>query len=246
MLNINLTAGNTFYNYASNSTYSKPLIGSGAIGAINYGAFVFEHVFTGTIISGGAFINAISITDSTNNYTQYVSGTDFSSSPSSFTVHDQVVACYGLTIYSANMHTLFSASAAAITSPSLAPSEATSGYSSSNPQVSANCTVIANSQIVIFETGVGAGGTNRGVVISKSGSDYWMAFGSGNTSALASANMNVNTLQITLNGTNTATYTPNSDFNIGYVNNSAQGEFRMLMTVSNTALQTLLTNSFLS
>ena len=235
LLNVVLGAGNTFYNDTPSANISKPLIGSGAIGAINYGAFCFQHVATGTIITGGATINTISITDTANTYTQYTSGTDFNNTPSTFFVHDQVVSCYGLQIDNANMHALFANSAAAITSPSLAPVTASSGYFSSNPQVSANASG------TIYSTG---SSPNRGVVISKSGSDYWMAFGSGNTTS--NNTLSVSGLEITINGTSTSTYTTNSDFTVGYVNNSAQGEFRILMTVSNTTFQTLLNNSFLS
>jgi hypothetical protein len=234
VLNVTTSAGNTFYNYSPNASYSKPLIGS-TTSPSNYGAFCFDNASQGYLITNNPSITSIGITDSTSTFTQYNSGTDFGSSPASFSVYESVVACYGLFIYNAGMQTLFADSAAAITSPSLAPTAngTSSGYSSNNPRVFVSC------EAVNYDSGMSP---TRGIVVSKSGASYNLSFGSANTTSFSPT---VQSLQTTINGTNSNTYYVGSDFTVGFAFNSANGMFIMNMSPSNGTLTTLLDNSFL-
>jgi hypothetical protein len=200
----------------------------------NYGAFCFDNASQGYLITS-ATLNSIGITDSTSTFTQYNSGTDFGGSPSLFSVYDSVVACYGLFIYNAGMQTLFADSAAAITSPSLASQGmgVSSGYSSANPYVFVSC------EAVNYESGMSP---TRGIVVSKSGASYYLSFGSANTTSFSPT---VQSLQTTIDGTNSNTYYVGSDFTVGFAFNSVNGMFTMSMSPSNATLTTLLDNSFL-
>ncbi len=233
VLNVTTAAGNSFYNYSPNASYSKPLIGS-TTSPSNYGAFCFDNASQGYLITS-ATLNSIGITDSTSTFTQYNSGTDFGGSPSLFSVYDSVVACYGLFIYNAGMQTLFADSAAAITSPSLASQGmgVSSGYSSANPYVFVSC------EAVNYESGMSP---TRGIVVSKSGASYYLSFGSANTTSFSPT---VQSLQTTIDGTNSNTYYVGSDFTVGFAFNSVNGMFTMSMSPSNATLTTLLDNSFL-
>jgi hypothetical protein len=71
--------------------------------------------------------------------------------------------------------------------------------------------------------------------------NYILSFGSGNTS---SASPTVLDIQFTINMSST-TYYAGTDFTVFFANNSSNGGFEMLMSVSNGTLQTLLNNSFL-
>jgi hypothetical protein len=234
VLNVTTSAGNTFYNYSPNASYSKPLIGS-TTSPSNYGAFCFNNASQGYLITNNPSITSIGITDSTSTFTQYNSGTDFGSSPSLFSVYDSVVACYGLFIYNAGMQTLFADSAAAITSPSLASQGmgVSSGYSSNNPRVFVSCAAVN------YDSGMSP---TRGIVVSKSGASYNLSFGSANTTSFSPT---VQSLQTTINGTNSNTYYVGSDFTVGFAFNSINGMFTMNISPSNGTLTTLLDNSFL-
>ena len=229
VLNVTTTSSGTFYNNSPSSTYSKPLIGN-ATGGTNYGAFFFKNGSTGYNVSS-ASLSSIGITDSTSSFTSYTSGSDFSSSPGTFNVSDDTVACYGLMIYSAGMQTLFADSKTAQTTPNLAPFDATSGYASSNPGIFVSTTTGTYNN----------SGGRLGAVVSKSMTNYILGFGSADFS---SASPTVTSIQITINSSST-TYTAGTDFTAFFANNSSNGGFEMLMSVSNATLQTLLNNSFL-
>ena len=229
VLNVSTMSSGTFFNNTPSSTYSKPLIGS-ATSPSNYGAFFFKNTSSAYNVSS-ATLSSIGIMDSTPAFTSYTSGTDFNSFPNTFYVSDDTVACYGLMIYSAGMQTLFASSKTAQTSPNLAPYNASSGYSSSNPSISVSTT---------GSTYDNSGG-RLGVVVSKSMTNYILAFGSGD---FTSASPTVNSIQFTVN-MSSSTYFAGSDFTVSFANNSSTGGFAMLMSVSNPTLQTLLNNSFL-
>jgi len=231
-MNISTTSG-SFSNNVPSSTYSKPLIGSTTVVPSDYGAFFFKTSGGGYSASTGS-MNSMSITDSAGAMTFYSSGTDFDSLLGSFYVQDDVLACYGLNIYNAALQTLFSDSSAAITSPSLKPLDAQSGFTFTNPQVY----VFTSASSYNNQNGL------KGAVVSKSGSTYILEFGS-NSNVFDNTNP-ATSMYFTINNSSTATFTNPADFNPSYTENSALGRFKVEMTVSNATLQTLLDNSFLS
>jgi hypothetical protein len=226
-----LTSSGSFNNSPPSSSVSKPLIGYNVTG-FNYGAFYFRNNASGFFVTTTPTISSVSGLDSTGTSFSYTSGVDFNSFPSTFSVYDAVVTCYGLNITNATMQTLFSDSKAAITSPSLAPLDATSGFASANPWVGV--------------AGAGFGYTNqnglRGVTVSKTGPNYLLEFG---TNDFTPASVTVGALDITINSGGTSSYFSGADFTQFSASNSSNGMFALVMSVSNATLQTLLDNSFL-
>jgi hypothetical protein len=230
-MNLSTTSG-SFSNQTPSSTYSKPLIGYTPPSPNAYGAFFFK-TFGGLYSVASASINSMTITPSTGAPTSYSSGPDFNSFPNSFYIYDDILACYGLQITNAALRTLFSDSSTAITSPSLKPLDASSGFSSTNPGI----TVSTSSGTYNNQSGL------RGAVVSKSGSTYILEFGSGNPTfdnsfSISSISFNINM--------SPSTYMNFSDFNVSYRENTSYGKFTVEMLVSNATMQTLLNNSFLS
>lgn len=230
LMNLSTTSG-SFSNQTPSSTSSKPLIGYSPPSPNAYGAFFFK-TFGGLYSVASASINSMTITPSTGSPTVYSSGTDFNSFPNSFYIYDDVLACYGLQITNAALRTLFSDSSTAITSPSLKPLDASSGFSSTNPGI----TVSTSSGTYNNQSGL------RGAVVSKVGSTYYLEFGSNNPTfdnsfSISSISFNINM--------SPSTYMNFSDFNVVYRENTSSGKFRVEMTVSNATLTTLLNNSFL-
>lgn len=230
ILSMSTTSG-SFNNIAPSSTYSYPLIGYTAFSPSYYGAFFFKNFSGAYFISSGVSISSMSITNSTGTTTSYTSGTDFSSSPFTFNVYDDIVACYGLSIYNAGMQTLFSDSKNAIAIPSLAPLNASSAFSFSNPSIFVNTSSGSYSN----QSG------QRGVVISKSGASYYVELASADPT---SAFPTVTSISLTINGSSSS-YSNSLDFNVTFAENNVNGRFNMGMTVSNATLQTLFDNSFL-
>jgi len=227
------TSSGSFSNNVPSSTYSKPLVGYTAVSPSNYGAFFFKTFGSGYTASTGN-MNSMTITPSTGSPTSYTSGSDFSSVLGSFYVQDDILACYGLIIYNAALQTLFSDSSAAITSPSLKPLDAQSGFNVTNPQVNVSTSALNyNNQAGL-----------KGAVVSKSGSTYILEFGS-NSTTFDNSNQ-ATSMFFGINNVFTATFTSYIDFVPSYTENSALGRFKVEMTVSNATLQTLLNNSFLS
>lgn len=231
VLTIATSSSGTFTSSLPSTSISKPLIGYTAGSPTNYGAFFFKSTSNSNFVTGPVSISTIGITDSTGTPTSYTSGPDFGSSPNTFSVYDDNVTCYALSIFSAGMQTLFTASKAAITSPSLAPVDASSSFSPTNPGIS----VSTSGSTYSNQSG------QRGAVISKSGTDYILQFGSADT---ASTSATVTSLSLNINGA-PSSYSNFSDFNVSFAFNSASGMFFMQMSVSNTTLRTLLNNSFL-
>jgi hypothetical protein len=226
------TSSGSFNNYAPSSAYSKPLIGYTVFSPSYYGAFYFKNFSSGYLVSSGVSISSMSIVNSAGTTTSYMSGVDFSGSPFTFSVYDDIVTCYGLSIYSAGMQTLFSDSKNAITSPSLAPLDAQSAVGFTNPSI----VVSAGGPSYSNASG------QRGVVVSKSGSIYYLDFASAD---LSSAFPSVNSIGITVNSSSSS-YSAGVDFNVFAAENNANGRFSLVMTPTNATLQTLLDNSFLS
>lgn len=224
------TSSGPFNNSPPSSSTSKPLIGYNVTG-FNYGAFYFKNFSTGYLVTSTPIVNSVSILDSTGTSTSYMSGLDFNSTPNVFSVYDSTVTCYGLQITNAAMQTLFSDSKAAITSPSVAPFDASSGFSPSNPQISVSTSgpTYANS------------GGYDGITVNKVGSDFEIRFGSGDFS---SASPTVFSISFQINGT-PSSYSSGIDFSVSFAGNSSFAEFAMLISPSNPTLTTLLTNSFL-
>ena len=230
VLSLSTTSG-SFNNSPPSSSYSKPLIGYTAGSPSNYGAFFFTSFSGGNYLTGGTSINSIAVQDSTGSFTSYTSGTDFGSSPSTFTVYDSLVTCYGLFISNTALRTLFSDSKTAITTPSFAPIDATSGFGSGNPQIllSTSGSSYNNS------------GGQRGITVNKFGSTFTLAFGTADTT---SAFPTVNSMSININGSMSG-YSAGVDFTASGESNSSNGMFIMLITPINPTLTALLTNSFL-
>jgi hypothetical protein len=230
-LTITTSGFGTFVNSTPSSSISKPLIGYTAGSPTNYGAFFFKTSTSSNYVLGPVFITSIGITDSAGTPTSYTSGPDFGGSPSTFTVYDDTATCYGLSIFSAGMQTLFTTSKAAITSPSLAPIDASSAFGFTNPNITVSTSGLT------YDNATG----QRGIVVSKSGTDYLLQFGSADT---ISAAPSVTSISFNINGS-PSSYSNFSDFNVSFAFNSASGMFIMQMSVSNMTLQTLLNNSFL-
>jgi hypothetical protein len=197
-----------------------------------YGAFFFKTVSSGSLVTSTS-ITSISIQNSLGSTTNYTAGVDFGATPNTIYVYDNILACYGLQIINAAMRTLFADSSTAITSPSLKPLDASSGFGASNPSIS----VSTSGSSYNNQTGV------RGASVSKSGASYILEFGSANTTF--SNSFSVTSLFVNINGS-PSSYFNSSDFNVSFAENTANGRFTMFMTVSNATLQTLLNNSFLS
>ena len=232
LLNVSVSGYSSFQGNAPSSNNSKPLVGTGGLAPSNYGAFVFRNMSGGYNING-ASLDSIGILNSTATYVNYMSGSDFSSYPSNFRVDDSIVSCYGLQIYNAAMFTLFTDTKNAMTSPNLAPFDAMSAYSSSNPEIQ-----VSTDMGTFFKTGGG------GIVVDKNMTNYVMYFGTGNPSY--TSGMTVNSIQIKPGGSGAmyTTYYSGSDFYVSYSENTSMGMFQMMMTVYNPTLQTLLDNSF--
>jgi hypothetical protein len=129
------------------------------------------------------------------------------------------------------MGTLFSASNTAITSPSLKPLDASSGFGFTNPGVN------------VFTSGstyTNSGGL-RGVTVNKSGSNYILQFGSADTT---SAFPLISSINFQINGSSSS-YFIGSDFTVSFAQNSSNGQFTTQITVTNATMTTLLNNSFL-
>jgi len=221
------TSSGSFNNSPPSSTYSKPLIGYNVTGS-SYGAFFFQSFSGGNFVTSFPTINSIAIQDSTGGFASYTNGTDYFGG--SFSVYDSVVACYGVQITNAAMQTLFSDSKAAITSPSVAPLDAFSGGSFSNPTI-----------YLLDTLGNPYGSSDRGITVNKFGPNFVLAFGSNNTTP---AFVTVSSIQFTINGSST-TYNAGTDFTASGESNSSNGMFIMQISPSNPTLTTLLTNSFL-
>ena len=225
------TSSGSFNNIAPSSTYSYPLIGYTVFSPSYYGAFFFKNFSGSYFVSSGVSISSMSITNSTGTTTSYTSGTDFSSSPFTFSVYDDIVTCYGLSIYNAGMQTLFLDSKNAIATPSLAPLNASSSASFTNPSI------FVSTSSGSYSNAAG----QRGVVISKSGATYYVELGSADPTSTVPT---VTSISLTINGSSSA-YSNSVDFNVSFAQNTFSGKFSMDMTVSNATLQTLLDNSFL-
>jgi len=217
------------------SSYARPLVQTTGTSP-SYGAFFFRSSTVGGYYFSSPSINSVSGTDSAGGTFSYISGSDFSSFPSSFSIMDDIVSCYGLLIYSAPMKELFTGSAAAFTAPSVAPLDASSAYFSTNPQVT------------VYDYGSGLNWTNTyinglGIVVEKSFSNYDFYFGSGVNTPTGGITASV--IQFQINGT-FLTYSSGSDYSAFFTSNSSSGRFYMQLSVFNTALQTLLDNSFIA
>ena len=220
------TPSGNFGSATPSSTVSKPLVAYTASPSA-YGAFFFADQFGGFMVSS-ATPSAIQIVDSVGGFANYTSGADFSGSLSAY---DYVVTCYGMFIYSTGMQDYFDASAAAIASPSVAPFDASSSLSFSNPSIS----VATSGSTYINTTGP------YGIVLSKIGSDYFVQFGSGDfTTAFPS----VTSISFTINGS-PSSYSAGTDFTSSFSGNSSNGQFSMTVAPINATLTTLLANSFL-
>lgn len=226
------TSYGSFNNSPPSSSNSKPLVGTGGMPPSNYGCFAFKSFSGGNNING-SMINSIGIQDSTSTFVSYMSGSDFSSYPSNFRVDDSLVSCYGLQIYNAAMFTLFTDTKNAMTSPSLAPSDAMSGYSSSNPDIN-----VSTDYGTFYKTGGG------GIVVDKNMTNYIVYFTTGNPSY--TSGMSVSSISIKAGGSSAMydNYYSGSDFYVSYAENTSTGMFQMMMSVYNPTLQTLLDNSF--
>ena len=230
VLNVSTSFG-TFFNNSPSTSNSKPLIGYTAGSPSSNGAFFFKSSSIGNYITSGVSISSISIIDSVGGSSAFISGTDFGGFPSTFTVYDSTVACYGLTISNTSMQTLFSDSKNAITSPSLAPIDAASGFGFTNPGIN----VSTSGSSYNNQSGL------RGAVVSKSGTDYLIQFGSND---ITSATPSVSSISFNINGS-PSSYSNFSDFNVAFAFNSSNGEFIMQISAINATLMTLLNNSFL-
>ena len=230
IMSVSTTSG-SFNNSPPSSFNSKPLAAS-ATSPSNYGAFVFANGSSGFSISG-VIINSIGIQDSTSTFTTFTSGPDFSSSPSSFVVDDKVVSCYGLLISNSSMLALFTNTRAAMTDPNLAPFSAPFSSSGDNPNINVSTT-----------SGSFFKSSNGGIVVDKSGSNYIIYFGTG--SASASGSLTVFSMSVEAGGTSTfpTSYIDGTDFSTSFAENTANGMFQMMISVSNPSLQALLDNSF--
>ena len=225
------TSSGSFNNSPPSSFNSKPLAAS-ATSPSNYGAFVFASATSGFSISGTS-ISTIGIQDSTSTFTSFSSGPDFNSFPSSFTVDDKIVSCYGLLISNSAMLALFTNTRAAMTNPNLAPFSAAFSSSGDNPNIN-----VSTSSGTFFKS------SNGGIVIDKNGLNYIVYFGTG--SASASGSLTVSSMSIEAGGAGTfpTTYFDGSDFSTSFAENTSNGMFQMQISVSNPTLQTLLNNSF--
>lgn len=225
------TSSGSFNNSPPGSSTSKPLIGYTAGSPSNYGAFFFQNFNGGNYLPGGTSISSINILTSTGVSTSYTTGPDFGGSPSSFTVYDSLVTCYGLFISNTALRTLFSDSKTAITTPSFAPIDATSGFGSGNPQIllSTSGSSYNNS------------GGQRGITVNKAGPSYYLDFGTADTTA---ATPSVSSMSLTINSSMSG-FLSGSDFSVISASNSSNGMFRLQITSSNATLTTILNNSFL-
>lgn len=226
------TSFGSFNNSPPSSTYSKPLIGN-ATSPSNYGAFAFLNTSGGYNVTSAGSMSSISGLDSTGAAFNYTSPSDFSHS-GQFTVMDSVVSCYGVIIYSSAMQTLFASSKAAITTPSLAPLDASTAYGGSNPYI-----YVSDGTNDWDNTG--SSSPSLGIVVSKSGSNYYVNFGTENPTN--TFGVSVTNIQFTINSS-FSSYFSGSDFTVFTAQNN-NNAFSMQISVSNPTLQTLLNNSFL-
>jgi len=227
LLSVSTTSG-AFSNATPGISYSRPLIGH-TVSAGTYGAFFFWNSTGGYLVTSTS-VSSIQVTDTTSTMTSYMSGTDFGG-PSTFSVYDSTVTCYGLNMYNSGMQAIFLASKNAINSNSFRPVDATNAFGINNPSI----TVYTSGSTYTNSSG------QRGVLVVKPGG-YYIAFASADT--IPASGFTVNQLQFNINGS-LSTYFSGSDFTSGFSQNSSNGQFLMSLTPSNMALQTLLDNSFL-
>lgn len=223
------TSSGGFSNNTPSSTYSRPLVGSTTSTPNVYGAFFFGDSVGGYNVSGPS-VSQIDITDTASTLTSYLSGTDFSSAPATFIVHDFMVTCYGLSMYNAGMQAIFAASATAIPSPSFAPLDASNAFSLSNPQIAVSTSGSTYDN----------GGTRAIVVSNPAG--YFIQFDSNDFTP--ASGFTISSIFISINGSS-GSYFSGTDFTTSSPQNTANGEFRMSITPINGTLLTLLDNSFL-
>jgi hypothetical protein len=227
------TSSGPFNSSPPSSSASKPLAAS-ATSPSNVGAFVFNNGSSGFNITSTPSISTIGIQDSTSTFTTFNSGPDFGSTPGSFRVYDKVVSCYGLFIYSTPMLALFTNTRAAMTNPNLAPFDATFGSSSNNPNINVSTT----SSGTFFKD------SNGGIVVDKMTPNYIISFGTGSPSSMGSVTVTSMSIEAGGIGTFPTTYFDGSDFFTSFAQNTSNGMFEMMISVSNPTLQTLLDNSF--
>ena len=202
----------------------------------NYGSIWFYSPSSN--FSSGGNISAITVQDSTGTYTNYTSGTDFSSSVSSWSITGYVVGIYGLSISNAGLRALMANTASQLGSPAIAPRNS-SPYSSQST-ITANVSGGINSS---YSSG------NRPIIITPGYSNgyYGIYFSSG--SSTSDSGLSLNSLTIDNNlGTGSYTYYAGTDFNYSSAgNDSYYQQFQcQIYSVSNTTLSTLLTNTIIN
>ena len=193
---------------------------------------------TGSANNNGVSINGgITVQDNTGTYTNYISGTDFSSSVSNWYGSGYVIGIYGLSVTNAGLRALMANTASQLGSPAIAP-RGTSVYGSQS-------TITANV----------SGGTNpsyssggRPIIVTPGYSNgyYNIYFNSG--SPTYDSGLNLNSLTIDNNlGTGSYTYYSGTDFSYISTGNDSNQQFScQIYMVSNTTLSTLLDNTIIN
>lgn len=228
---INLTGMMGTYVSQSGSGNSRPLI-KYATSPSPYGALFFQNFGSGLSVTSET-ITSISIMDSAGSPTNYTNGTDFYT-PMTFYAEGDIVSAYAMQLVNSTLKSLFSASSSAFASPNVGPGDASSSYMMTNPQI----TVYDSMSYNFSNTGY----TGLGIVVQNAtGSNFTIYYATGNpTNAYG---LSLNSIQLNIGGS-MSTYYSGMDFNTMYAENSG-GRFYMQITVYNSTLSTLLTNSFI-
>lgn len=227
------TTSGSFNNSPPSSTSSKPLIGNNTSPS-NYGAFSFQNNSGGYYVTSASISN-ISGLDSTGAAFNYSSGIDFSSGGASFNVMDSIVGCYGFMITNPAMQTLFASSKASITAPSLAPLDASTIFGGTNPYI------YVSDGTNDWDNNNGGALPSMGIVVQVNTGTYNVYFGTDNTTF--SSSIPVSSIQFTVNSS-FSSYFSGSDFSVMFAQNTTNGMFQLVMTVSNPTMKALLDNSF--
>lgn len=192
---------------------------------------------TGGVSNNGVSINGgITVQDSTGTYTNYTSGTDFSSSISNWYGSGNVIGIYGLGVTNVTLRALMANTASQLGSPAIAP-RGTNMFGSQS-------TIYASVSGGINSSYYSGG---RPIIVRPGFSNgyYGIYFNSGSPT---SDSFSLSYLTIDNNlGTGSYTYYAGTDFSVSSASNDSNQQFQcQIYSVSNTTLSTLLDNTIIN
>jgi hypothetical protein len=193
---------------------------------------------TGGVSNNGVSINGgITVQDSTGTYTNYTSGTDFSSSISNWYGSGYVIGIYGLGVTNVTLRALMANTASQLGSPAIAPRGTNMFGSQSTIYASVsggiNSSYYSGGRPIIVTPGFSNGYYNI----------YFNSFSSTSDSGLSLSYLTIdNNL-----GTGSFTYYAGTDFSVSTASNDSNQQFTcQIYSVSNTTLSTLLDNTIIN